>query len=367
MPDGTPRESPVRRTLPAGVGAALLAAVLFGASTPFAKALLGEGQLPPVLLAGLLYLGSGVGLSVLYAARGRTARVEAPLTRRDAPWLAGAVLFGGVLGPVLLMRGLLATPASTASLLLNLEGAFTALLAWFAFRENFDRRILLGMALIVAGGVLLSWQGRAEPVLPLGALAVAGACLCWGIDNNLTQKVSAGDPIQVAAIKGAVAGSVNVALALSLGATLPAVGVVAAAMVVGFLGYGVSLVLFVLALRCIGTARTGAYFSIAPFVGAAVSLPLLGEQVGLLFFAAAALMGAGVWLHLTERHEHEHTHEPIAHSHRHVHDEHHRHDHPPGIDPTEPHTHWHVHERLTHTHPHYPDIHHRHRHEHERA
>jgi drug/metabolite transporter (DMT)-like permease len=344
----------------------VLAAVLFGASTPFAKLLL--GGLRPVLLAGLLYLGSGAGLSILRLLRGRNDMKEALLTHVDVPWLAGAVFFGGVLGPVLLMLGLKATPAATASLLLNLEGVFTALLAWFAFHENFDRRIALGMALIVAGGVLLSWQGsdghhplRGYP-LPLGSLAVAGACLCWGIDNNLTQKVSAGDPLQVAAIKGAVAGSVNLAVALALGARLPSLATTGNALVVGFLGYGVSLALFVLALRHIGTARAGAYFSLAPFVGAGISLLLLREPVGPLFALAAVLMGVGVWLHLTERHEHEHHHERLEHEHRHVHDEHHQHEHPPGIDPREPHTHWHVHEPLTHAHPHYPDIHHRHRH-----
>lgn len=347
------------RKLPAGVGAAVLAAVLFGASTPFAKLLL--GKMPPVLLAGLLYLGSGIGLTLLYLGRRRNTG-EAPLARKDLPWLAGAVLFGGILGPVLLMIGLVSTPASTASLLLNLEGVFTALLAWFAFHENFDRRIALGMLLIVAGGVLLSWQGAEGLALPVGSVAVAGACLCWGIDNNLTQKVSAGNPVQVAAIKGAVAGSVNLAVALFLGARLPRSTVLEGSLLVGFLGYGCSLVLFVLALRHIGTARTGAYFSLAPFVGAAVSILLLGEPVSPLFAAAAVLMGAGVWLHLTEKHEHQHTHEPIAHSHPHLHDEHHQHAHDEDVDPSEPHTHWHRHEPLTHTHPHYPDIHHRHAH-----
>lgn len=352
--------SPTRheRRLPAGVSFALLAAALFGASTPFAKLLL--GQLPPVLLAGLLYVGSGIGLTALFFLRRRAE--EAPLARAQLPWLAGAVFFGGMLGPVLLMLGLRAAPAATASLLLNLEGVFTALLAWFIFHENFDRRIALGMLSIVVGGVLLSWQGSGGLGLPIGSLAVVGACLCWGIDNNLTQKVSAGNPFQVAAIKGAAAGTVNLALAFALGAALPPARAAAGALVVGFLGYGVSLALFVLALRHVGTARTGAYFSTAPFVGAAVSLVLLREPVGPLFFVAAALMAAGVWLHLTERHEHEHHHERLAHAHAHVHDVHHRHAHPPGVDPTEPHTHWHVHEPVTHRHPHFPDIHHRHRH-----
>jgi drug/metabolite transporter (DMT)-like permease len=347
-----------------GIVLAILAAALFGASTPLAKLLIGE--MPPVLLAGLFYLGSGIGLSLLYLIRRNRPDAgtgEAGLTRRDIPWLAGAVLFGGVVGPVLLMLGLVATPASTASLLLNLEGVFTATLAWFVFRENFDRRIAIGMVLIVVGGVVLTWQGGGGFSLPVGSLAIAGACLCWGIDNNLTQKVSGSDPYQITAIKGTVAGGVNLLIALLLGARFPAVPIVIESLVIGFLGYGVSLVLFVLALRYIGTARTGAYFSLAPFVGAVISLLLLHDPVGPALLGAAALMGVGVWLHLTERHEHEHHHEYMEHSHRHVHDEHHQHEHAPGVDPAEPHTHWHIHEPMTHTHPHYPDIHHRHRHD----
>lgn len=346
--------------LPPGAAAALLAALLFGASTPLAKRLLGE--VPPVLLAGLLYLGSGVGLAILRALRRLRAGETAPLTSRDVPWLAGAILFGGVLGPVLLMAGLESTPASAAALLLNLEGVFTALLAWFVFRENFDRRIALGMALIVAGGLVLSWEGREPLTLPVGALAVAAACLCWAIDNNLTQRVSAADPLLVASLKGLVAGCVNTALALTLGASLPAWPLVASALAVGLVGYGLSLALFVLALRLLGTARTGAYFSVAPFLGTALAVATLGEPLTAPLLAAAALMGAGVWLHLTERHEHDHTHEPIAHSHGHVHDEHHRHEHEAGSPSGEPHTHWHVHGPLVHRHPHYPDIHHRHSH-----
>ncbi|NUO62594.1 MAG: DMT family transporter [Gemmatimonadaceae bacterium] len=352
------------RGLHRGVGLALGAALLFGVSAPFAKLLLRGAT--PQLLAGLLYLGSGVGLALVWLARRRGAAREAPLTRRDAPWLAGAIVFGGVLGPLLLMTGLARTPASSASLLLNLEGVFTALLAWFVFRENFDRRIALGMVAIVAGGAVLSWEGRVELGGLAGPLLVGGATLCWAVDNNLTQKVSAGDPVQIAMLKGLVAGSVNTAIALALGAAWPSVSRLAGALVLGFLSYGVSLVLFVLALRGLGTARTGAYFSSAPFVGAAVSLVVFRERPGVAFVVAAALMAVGVWLHVTERHEHEHAHEAMAHEHAHVHDAHHQHAHgpddPPVTDPT-PHSHPHRHEPLVHTHPHYPDIHHRHGHE----
>jgi drug/metabolite transporter (DMT)-like permease len=310
----------------------LFAATLFGASTPFAKMLVGE--LSPVLLAGLLYLGSGIGLFVVRLTRDRGWRPSG-LARSGWPWLFGAILFGGVLGPVALMFGLMRTSAVTASLLLNLEAVLTAMLAWVVFKENADRRIVLGMTAIVAGGVVLSWPtGQTESSNWLGSLAVAVACLCWAIDNNLTRKVSASDALFIASSKGLIAGVVNTGLAFYLGASLPLATTVAMAMAVGLFGYGVSLVLFVLALRGLGAARSGAYFSTAPFIGAAVALVLLDESAPPAFWLAATLMGLGVWLHLTERHEHEHSHEalesghkPINHSHPHYPDIHHRHDH----------------------------------------
>lgn len=346
-----------------GVLYALLAAATFGASTPISKLLL--GTMAPLTLAGVLYLGSGLGLSAWLATRriwNKGGQHGASLARSDLPWLTGAVVFGGIAGPVLLMTGLASTPASSASLLLNLEGVLTAMLAWFVFKENFDRRIFAGMVLIVVGGVVLNWQSDATISVPWGALAIAAACLCWAIDNNLTRKVSASDAVQIAAVKGMVAGSVNLALAVAAGQTLPTLGAGVAAGLVGFCGYGFSLVMFVLALRHLGTARTGAYFSTAPFVGAALSLLLLQETPAPAFWIASALMAAGIWLHLTEHHEHEHTHEPLEHAHDHVHDEHHQHEHDPDWDGQEPHAHPHKHVPMTHAHPHTPDIHHRHRH-----
>lgn len=348
-----------------GILSALVAAALFGASTPLAKLLL--DAFPPIALAGLLYAASGVGLltwiGVRRIAHRAQTRREAPLTRHDLPWLAGAVVAGGVVAPVLLMLGLTTTPAASTALLLNLEGVFTALLAWFVFRENFDRRIALGMGLIVLAGVLLAWEGgSATRGLPLGALAIVAACLGWAIDNNLTRRVSAADPVQIAGIKGLVAGAVNLAIATAGGWTPPPVTALLAGAAVGLLGYGISLALFVYALRNLGTARTGAYFSTAPFIGAGLSLLLFQESPGILFWAAAAFMVAGVWLHLTERHEHRHDHETLAHTHAHVHDEHHQHEHDFAWDGREPHTHFHEHRPLVHSHPHYPDIHHRHRH-----
>lgn len=340
---------------------AFVAAALFGLSTPFAKALV--GVLDPWLLAGIFYLGSGLGLALVRLALSRhLAKVEAPLAARDVPWLALAILFGGVVGPILLMVGLVSTEATAASLLLTLEGVATALIAWFVFRENFDHRIAIGMALIVAGAVVLAWQGGASIGGLLGPLAIVGACVAWGLDNNLTRKVSLADPLQIAMLKGLAAGPVTLALALARGATLPALDTLAIAALVGFLGYGVSLVLFVVALRHLGSARTGAYFSTAPFLGAAAAIPLLGEPVTLQLAAAGGLMAIGVWLHVTERHVHEHLHEPMEHSHRHVHDAHHQHEHRPDDPPGEPHSHPHRHARLRHSHAHVPDSHHRHSH-----
>ena len=340
--------------------AALGAAMFFGASTPFAKQLV--GQVSPVLLAGLLYAGSGIGLILTRLVKDR-GWSHSGLLKVDWLWLIAAISFGGILGPILLLFGLQQTSAATASLLLNLEAVRTALLAWVVFKESTASRIVLGMIFIVAGGILLSWpQGEATQQNMPGALAIAGACLCWAIDNNFTRKVSAGDPLFIAGSKGLVSGIVNISLALGLNMTLPSGLVVGYAFLVGFIGYGISLVLFVLALRGLGTARTGAYFSTAPFIGAAIAILFFQETPSILFWLAASLMGIGVWLHLTEHHVHGHTHELLNHEHNHIHDKHHQHTHDVPWDGEEPHTHPHHHDAIKHSHPHYPDIHHRHDH-----
>jgi len=339
---------------------ALAAAALFGASTPFAKLLVGE--MTPVMLAGLLYLGSGIGVTVFRLIRNR-GWTPSGLTQTDWPLLWIAIILGGILGPTALLLGMTYTSASSASLLLNLEAVLTAVIAWLVFHENADRRIALGMVAIVAGGVVLSWPtGESGTSGWTGPLLVAAACLCWAIDNNLTRMLSDSDALFIAGSKGLVAGAVNILLAFSLGARLPAAPIMAATLTVGMLGYGISLVMFVLALRGLGSARTGAYFSIAPFIGVAVALTLLGEATYPAFWLAAGLMGWGVWLHVTERHEHEHTHQPLAHRHRHRHDAHHQHPHDNEGADGEPHEHWHSHPAMVHKHPHFPDIHHRHPH-----
>lgn len=339
-----------------GVSAAFGAALLFGAGTPLAKWLL--TTVNPWLLAGLLYLGSGIGL-MIYRRLIRAPAVS--LSAHEVRWFAGAVISGGVIGPVLLMLGLTGMPASGASLLLNAEGVFTTLLAWFAFKENVDRRIALGMLAIIAGAVVLSWPSTMQFAGLWPALAVLGACLAWGVDNNLTRKVSLNDGTWIAAVKGGVAGSVNLVLAMLFGASLPPLVNVLGAMVVGFLAYGVSLTLFVVALRHLGTARTGAYFSIAPFIGALLAL-LMGEPVTWPLLFAGALMALGIWLHLTEHHHHEHDHLALEHEHEHSHDEHHQHVHDVPVAVGIKHRHWHRHEPISHAHPHFPDVHHQHRH-----
>lgn len=340
-----------------GVLASIGAAVLFGAGTPLAKWLL--TSMSPWLLAGLLYLGSGIGLTLYRFLR----RTPAPhLQPKEWLWLMGAILSGGVLGPVLLLFGLRGMPASGASLLLNAEGVFTALLAWLAFRENVDRRIAFGMVAIVAGAAVLSWPSRLDFGALWPALAVLGACLAWGVDNNLTRKVSLADASWIASVKGLCAGIVNSTIAFMLGASWPPLSTLAGALLVGCLAYGVSLALFVVGLRHLGTARTGAYFSVAPFFGAMLAILLLGEPISLPLLFAGGLMALGVGLHLTERHSHEHTHEALEHEHEHTHDEHHQHDHDVPMSPSIRHSHRHRHKPLTHTHVHFPDSHHRHDH-----
>lgn len=344
-----------------GVIYAILAAALFGASTPIAKALL--TGMDPALLAALLYLGAGVGLGLVTVGRrliGRGSN-EHPLQWQDGPRMALVVLFGGVLGPLLLMFGLAQTDAASASLLLNLETLATLGIAWLVYRENVDRRLLIGAAAIFAGALVLSWQGSGT--LDPGSLLIAGACLCWGIDNNLTRALSGSDPQQIAMVKGLGAGAVMLGIALGTGSGLPPWSTGLLAGVVGFLGYGASLTLFVLALRHLGTARAGAYFATAPFVGAGLAVTVMGAAADWTVGGAAVLMGIGLWLHLTERHDHDHDHTALTHAHRHSHDRHHQHDHPSGTDTTGAHSHAHHHAPLRHRHPHYPDLHHRHDHE----
>ncbi len=338
---------------------ALAAAALFGASTPLAKLLL--GGVSPIVLAGLLYLGSGLGLVLPWLAQRRGRQREAPLAARDWVWLAGAIVAGGILAPVLLLWGLAGSGAAATSLLLNFEAVMTALIAAVLFREAVGPRVWLAALVMLGGGAILAYAPQAPLEFSPQSLAIVGACLCWALDNNLTRKVAGGDPVVTAMTKGLVAGSFNLALGLALGGTLPGFGTTANALALGFIAYGVSLVLFIYALRHLGAARTAAHFSTAPFIGAGLAVPLLGEPITPGLIVATVLMAIATWLVLSESHSHAHEHGRLKHTHRHVHDEHHRHGHH-GDEGSEPHVHEHVHEPMRHAHPHAPDLHHRHHH-----
>jgi drug/metabolite transporter (DMT)-like permease len=347
--------------------AVLASAVLFGASMPLAKLLL--GGIPPVALAGLLYAGAFLGLAVYRGAAGFARRRsrsqgsagEAPLEKRDLPWLAGAILSGGIGAPILLMLGLSRVTGFAGSLLLNFEAAATALIAVFLFRENAGRRVWAAIALMTAGGVLLSWNSGPGRLELAGPLLVLAAMAGWGLDNNLTRQISDKDPVQIAMVKGLVSGAFSLGLAFALGQGVSPELPVFAGLAVGALGYGLSLALFIKGLKGLGAFRAGALFSIAPFAGALVSILVLGDRVRPGLAAAGLLMAAAVVLVVREKHAHAHHHDRMTHSHAHVHSDLH-HDHAHEGDVREPHLHGHVHEGTDHFHGHWPDSDHRHGH-----
>jgi drug/metabolite transporter (DMT)-like permease len=349
------------RTINIGVLAALGSAILFGVSTPIAKLLL--VGISPWLLAALLYLGSGIGLWLMRCVR-HAPSVQ--LSKSDWTWLASATFTGGMIAPVLLMAGLSAMPAASVSLLLNAESIFTASIAWVVFKENVDRRIALGMFAIVLGALILSWPGQGIPISNLWpTLLIVAACFAWALDNNLTRKISLTDASFIAMIKGLVAGGTNLLIALSLFVSWPDNRTAISAGLLGFICYGMSLTLFVIALRHLGTARTGAYFSVAPFCGALLAVVLLGEPITAQLVIATVLIAIGVGLHLSERHIHRHRHVAVTHNHAHQHDvddTHHNHLHGQAVVPNTTHTHEHSHDPLIHAHAHFPDAHHQHSH-----
>jgi drug/metabolite transporter (DMT)-like permease len=345
----------------------LASAVLFGASTPLAKLLL--GGLSPIALAGLLYSGVFLGLALYGAMAGclrrrgglQRARGEARLERRDLPWLAGAILAGGIAAPICLMLGLSRITGLAASLMLNFEAAATALVAVLVFKESAGRRVWAALALMTAGGVLLSWNSGAGRLEVAGPLLVLAAMAGWGLDNNLTRQISGKDPVQIATVKGLVSGAVLLALAFARGQGFVPEWPVVGGLAVGALGYGLSLVLFIKGLNGLGAFRTGALFSFAPFTGAAASIIILGDRIRPGLAAAGLLMAAGVALIVLENHVHRHHHDGLTHSHAHVHPDLH-HEHPHAGDVREPHAHEHVHEEMDHVHGHWPDGNHRHGH-----
>jgi drug/metabolite transporter (DMT)-like permease len=356
-----------------GTAFGLGAAFLFGVSTPLAKLLLpASGALT---LAALLYLGAGGGLLAFGAARRaapwlRALAREPGLTPADVPLMAGVVVAGGVVGPVLMLFGLDHLSAGATALMLNLEVPFTIFLAAVVFGEHLGQREALGAVLVVIGGLVLSWPGGAPHADGWGAvygdltgvLALGGACLSWALDNNLTQRLSARDPVAVARTKALCAGLCTLVLARVFGQSLPAPRVYLSALLVGLLSYGLSLVLYVYAQRILGAARQAGLFATAPFIGALASVALLGERLGTTVAAGGLLMAFGLWVMFSQAHVHDHLHDAVAHDHLHVHDLHHQHGHDNPSVAEQPHAHWHRHVPLSHAHPHLPDVHHRHRH-----
>jgi len=347
----------------AGLGAALL----FGCSAPLVSTLTGSGS--ALSIAGLLYAGATLALLAVRLVRG--TRAETPIRREDWPALGALTLLGGVVAPVALVLGLARLPAATSSLLLNLEAVFTLAIAVLLGREHLGRRGLVAALLTIVGAVVLS-QGSLSGANALGGALIALATLAWGIDNNLSQRLSLRDPIQIATAKAAGASLPMLALAQVLGHPFPPVTVTLALLGIGTLGYGISIWLDLLALRDLGAAREAVLFSTAPFVGALFSVVVLRDSLSTPLLAAG-LMATGVVLLLLEQHSHRHRHEGLHHAHRHRHDPrhgdpHHEHDHTPaeleGLPSDRPfwHAHEHRHRDLEHAHPHVSDAHHRHRH-----
>jgi drug/metabolite transporter (DMT)-like permease len=342
---------------------ALTAALLFGASAPLAKLLLGGVE--PILLAGLLYLGSGLGLSIVKIFQSltrRSADAEAGLKGKDFGWLTGATLAGGIAAPIILLISLERTPAATASLLLNFEVVATTLIAVLAFRESVGKKVVLAISLITLASILLSVDPTSGWGFSLGALGILAACVLWGIDNNFTRNISAKDPLIITLLKGFIGGTFSVGLALLLGNRLPQVGLVLAALALGAFSYGLSIVLFIRAMRGMGAARTSALFSTAPLAGVILSMLIFKALPGWIFLPALVLAAVGTWLLVNEQHQHEHMHLAVTHEHAHTHtDGHHNHQH--DEDGLAKHSHEHVHPLQIHDHAHLPDTDHRHAHE----
>lgn len=344
---------------------ALLSAILFGASAPITKMLL--GKIEPIPLASFLYLGSGFGLLIFQIVNSLIKKQvinEAPLKKKDFVWLSGAIIAGGIIAPIILLNSLKITPASTASLLLNFEGVATTIIAILFFKENVGKQILTAVVLITLASIFLSWDFKNQWGFSIGSFGIVLACFCWGVDNNFTRNISAKNPFSIVTIKGIIAGSFSLLLSMILKNQIPDLRVVIIAMIIGFFCYGLSIVLFVFAMRNLGSTRTSALFGTAPFIGAILSFILLRDIPSSMFFISLPIMIIGTVLLLKEEHHHSHIHEAIQHEHRHNHtDGHHEHEHTDEqIIINGYHSHSHTHKNIEHDHPHSPDIHHRHIH-----
>ncbi|MDR1329925.1 MAG: EamA family transporter [Oscillospiraceae bacterium] len=338
---------------------AVLAAICYGISAPMAKLLL--RGLPPALLAALLYLGAGFGMSIVSLLRKKDARAgEARMTRRELPYAAAMVALD-IAAPVLLMFGLLSTSPETASLLNNFEIAATSVVALVLFKEAVGRRMWLAIGAITVASAVLSVENLGTLSFSPGAILVLLACVCWGLENNCTSRLSLKNPVQIVIIKGIGSGLGALLIAVFAGGRAAGLAYIFAALALGFASYGLSVYFYILAQRKLGAARTSAFYAIAPFLGAGISLAVFREKPALPFVAAFIVMIFGAYLAASEKHEHPHLHAETEHEHRHSHtDGHHSHKHEPPV--AGEHSHAHIHSSLTHTHEHTPDAHHTHTH-----
>lgn len=338
------------------VAGALLAALFFGVSTPLSKPL--TGSLGAFTLAGLLYLGAGLGLAALEPFRRRPA---VPAGRRlNRKYVAGMIVFGGLLGPVFLMLAIKRAPAASVAIWLNMELIATALLGWLLFKDHLHARGWLSVAITLAAGLMLSYDGGAAGLAAGGLTALA--CLCWGFDNHFTALIDDLSPSRSTMIKGLAAGGTNLLIGLALaGWTPPPAGPVIKALLVGFVSYGLSITLYIASAQRLGAVRSQLAFSTAPVFGVVLSVLLLGEGLSAVQIVSGALLFGSVLLMMSEKHAHAHLHAAMDHSHSHTHDDlHHGHSHDGA--PAGEHSHFHRHEPAEHEHPHWPDLHHRHGH-----
>lgn len=338
---------------------AILAATFYGVSTPISKLLMHE--LPPAFLAALLYLGAGFGMAIinLFRIKGRNNQKEARITKPDLPYIIGMVILD-IVAPIALMFGLSMTTPANASLLNNFEIVATSLIALLIFKEAIGKRMWIAIVLITLASIILSFEDITSLSFSIGSILVIFACLCWGFENNYTRKLSLKDPLQIVVVKGLGSGVGALIIAIAIREFSFNLIFIIFALLLGFLAYGLSIYLYILAQRELGAARTSAYYAVAPFIGVGLSFIVFNQSISTTFFVALVIMVLGAYFAATERHKHMHIHEFIEHEHRHNHEDGH-HDHTHGYPVTE-HSHPHKHELKTHEHTHTPDMHHNHGH-----
>ncbi len=346
----------------ASIYVAILAATLYGISSPLSKLLLVE--IPGTLIAALLYLGAGLGMLAinLIVSIRKKEPTEEKISKYDAPYILGMVLLD-IAAPISLMIGLNMTTSANAALINNFEIVATSLMALLIYKEAIGKRLWIGISFITLASILLSFEDLSSFSFSLGSVFVLLACLFWGFENNCTRMLSLKNPLQIVVVKGFGSGFGSLIIALSLKQYSANTLYILLALSLGFIAYGLSIYFYILAQRELGAARTSAYYAVAPFIGVLLSVLIFDQPIALSFILALLLMIVGVYFSGAERHKHLHTHNEIMHAHRHHHqDNHHNHTHDDGLCHNTEHSHFHVHEKTEHSHAHTPDMHHNHAH-----